>query len=83
MPAVQILSDPMMVGNSSLNFDFVGLNNIWTDPQAVLDGNFQVRGVKNLRVVDASSWPEIPGYFPTSPIYMVSTFNRIQKNRWD
>jgi hypothetical protein len=37
-----------------------------------LDGDFNVRGVKNLRVVDASSWPEIPGYFPTSPTYMVS-----------
>jgi choline dehydrogenase len=37
-----------------------------------LDGDFNVRGVKNLRVVDASSWSEIPGYFPTSPTYMVS-----------
>ncbi|KAJ7923610.1 hypothetical protein B0H13DRAFT_1864753 [Mycena leptocephala] len=68
MPAVQILSDPMMVGNSGLNF--VGLNNVWIDPQAVLDGDFHVRGVRNLRVVDASSWPEIPGYFPTTPTYM-------------
>ncbi|KAK7007597.1 GMC oxidoreductase-domain-containing protein [Favolaschia claudopus] len=39
------------------------------DPQAVLDGESMVRGVRNLRVVDASSWPEIPGYFPTSPTY--------------
>ncbi|KAK7000606.1 choline dehydrogenase [Favolaschia claudopus] len=42
------------------------------DPQAVLDGEFKVRGVRNLRVVDASSWPEIPGYFPTSPAYMMA-----------
>ncbi|KAJ7710989.1 hypothetical protein B0H14DRAFT_2646052 [Mycena olivaceomarginata] len=42
------------------------------DPQAVLDGDFNVRGVKNLRVVDASSWPEIPGYFPTTPTYMIA-----------
>ncbi|KAJ7920496.1 hypothetical protein B0H13DRAFT_1987033 [Mycena leptocephala] len=42
------------------------------DPQAVLDGDFNVRGVKNLRVVDASSWPEIPGYFTTSPTYMIA-----------
>ncbi|KAJ7259830.1 hypothetical protein C8J57DRAFT_1135075 [Mycena rebaudengoi] len=42
------------------------------DPQAVLDGDFHVRGVQNLRVVDASSWPEIPGYFPTSPTYMIA-----------
>jgi hypothetical protein len=44
-----------------------------------LDGDFHVRGVQNLRVVDASSWPEIPGYFPTSPTYMVSTFHPIQE----
>ncbi|KAJ6592338.1 hypothetical protein B0H19DRAFT_899581, partial [Mycena capillaripes] len=42
------------------------------DPQAVLDGDFHVRGVRNLRVVDASSWSDIPGYFPTSPTYKVS-----------
>ncbi|KAJ7833301.1 hypothetical protein B0H13DRAFT_2428526 [Mycena leptocephala] len=42
------------------------------DPQAVLDGDFNVRGVQNLRVVDASSWPESPGYYPTSPTYMIA-----------
>lgn len=42
------------------------------DPNAVLDGNFKVRGVNNLRVVDASSWPIVPGYFVTTPIYMMS-----------
>ncbi|KAJ7890969.1 glucose-methanol-choline oxidoreductase, partial [Mycena olivaceomarginata] len=42
------------------------------DPQAVLDGDFNVRGVQNLRVVDASSWPEIPGYYPTSPTYLIA-----------
>ncbi|KAJ7280597.1 oxidoreductase [Mycena rebaudengoi] len=42
------------------------------DPQAVLDGDFHVRGVRNLRVVDASSWPEIPGYVPTSPTYVIA-----------
>uniref|UniRef100_A0A0W0FI94 Glucose-methanol-choline oxidoreductase N-terminal domain-containing protein n=1 Tax=Moniliophthora roreri TaxID=221103 RepID=A0A0W0FI94_MONRR len=42
------------------------------DENAVLDGNFKVRGVKNLRVVDASSWPVVPGYFVTTPIYMMS-----------
>ncbi|KAJ7268467.1 choline dehydrogenase [Mycena rebaudengoi] len=42
------------------------------DPQAVLDGDFHVRGVQNLRVVDASSWPEIPGYVPTSPTYVIA-----------
>ncbi|KAK6977663.1 choline dehydrogenase [Favolaschia claudopus] len=42
------------------------------DPQAVLDGDFNVRGVKGLRVVDTSAWPEILGYFPASPMYMVA-----------
>ncbi|KAF8882013.1 glucose-methanol-choline oxidoreductase, partial [Infundibulicybe gibba] len=42
------------------------------DKNAVLDGNFRVRGVANLRVVDASSWPTVPGYFVTTPIYMIS-----------
>ncbi|KAF9268498.1 FAD-linked reductase [Marasmius fiardii PR-910] len=42
------------------------------DVNAVLDGDFRVRGVNNLRVVDASSWPIVPGYFVTTPIYMMS-----------
>ncbi|KAK6988574.1 choline dehydrogenase [Favolaschia claudopus] len=42
------------------------------DPRAVLDGDFNVRGVNNLRVVDASSFPVSPGYFPQSPTYMIS-----------
>ncbi|KAF8066053.1 glucose-methanol-choline oxidoreductase, partial [Lyophyllum atratum] len=42
------------------------------DPNAVLDGNFKVRGVDRLRVVDASSWPNVPGFFITTPTYMAS-----------
>ncbi|KAJ7472720.1 alcohol oxidase [Mycena latifolia] len=42
------------------------------DPNAVLDGDFKVRGVKNLRVVDISSWPNVPGWFVTTPTYMIS-----------
>jgi choline dehydrogenase len=42
------------------------------DPMAVLDGRFRVRGVDNLRVVDASVFPEIPGFFIVVPIYQVS-----------
>lgn len=42
------------------------------DPKAVLDSRFRVRGVRNLRVVDASVFPRIPGFFIVVPIYMVS-----------
>lgn len=42
------------------------------DPKAVLDSRFRVRGVSNLRVVDASVFPRIPGFFIVLPIYMVS-----------
>jgi choline dehydrogenase len=42
------------------------------DPAAVLDGDFRVRGIEGLRVVDASVFPRIPGLFIASAVYMVS-----------
>jgi choline dehydrogenase len=42
------------------------------DPMAVLDSKFRVRGVDSLRVVDASVFPKIPGFFIAVPVYMVS-----------
>lgn len=42
------------------------------DPMAVLDGDFCVRGVEGLRVVDASIFPKIPGFFIVSAVYMIS-----------
>ena len=42
------------------------------DPLAVLDSSFRVRGVKGLRVVDASVFPKIPGFFVVMPTYMIS-----------
>jgi choline dehydrogenase-like flavoprotein len=41
------------------------------DPMAVLDSNFRVRGIKGLRVVDASVFPRIPGFFIVSSVYMI------------
>ncbi|NOT10765.1 MAG: GMC family oxidoreductase [Methylococcaceae bacterium] len=41
------------------------------DPMAVLDSQFRVRGLKGLRVVDASVFPRIPGFFIVSSIYMI------------
>ena len=42
------------------------------DPMAVLDSRFRVRRTQGLRVVDASVFPKIPGYFIVSAIYMIS-----------
>jgi len=42
------------------------------DPEAVLDGDFRVRGVRGLRVVDASVFPRIPGLFIVSAVYMIA-----------
>ncbi len=38
----------------------------------VLDSGFCVHGTRRLRVVDASAFPRIPGFFPVSAIYMMA-----------
>ena len=42
------------------------------DPNAVVDGDFRVIGVDGLRIVDASVFPRIPGFFIVTPIYMIA-----------
>ncbi len=42
------------------------------DKGDVVNSNFQVHGVSNLRVVDASVFPKIPGHFIVTPIYMIA-----------
>jgi choline dehydrogenase-like flavoprotein len=42
------------------------------DRGAVLDSRFRVHGVEGLRVVDASVFPRIPGYYILAPILMIS-----------
>lgn len=42
------------------------------DPRAVLDSRFRVQGIQGLRVVDASVFPRIPGYFIVSAVYMIA-----------
>jgi choline dehydrogenase len=39
---------------------------------SVLDSNFKVKGLEGLRVVDASVFPSIPGFFIVTPIYMIA-----------
>src|SRR5262249_7805333 len=47
-------------------------NRIGSDDGAVLDSRFRVRGTDGLRVVDASVFPRIPGYFIVTAVYMIS-----------
>jgi choline dehydrogenase len=42
------------------------------DPMAVVDSAFRVYGTQKLRVVDASVFPRIPGFFIALAIYMIS-----------
>lgn len=43
-----------------------------SDPMAVLDGSFRVRGgIQALRVVDACSFPRTPGFFPVASVMMI------------
>ena len=42
------------------------------DENGVLDSNFKVHGVNGLRLVDASIFPKIPGFFIASSIYIAA-----------
>jgi 5-(hydroxymethyl)furfural/furfural oxidase len=42
------------------------------DPRAVTDARARVRGVSNLRVVDASIFPVLPGANTNAPVLMVA-----------
>jgi choline dehydrogenase len=42
------------------------------DPNAVVDSRFRVIGTRGLRVVDASVFPRIPGFFIVTPVFMIA-----------
>jgi choline dehydrogenase len=42
------------------------------DPAAVTDSRFRVHGIKRLRIVDASVFPRIPGFFIATSVYMLA-----------
>lgn len=42
------------------------------DKFAVVDSNFRVHKTQGLRIVDASVFPKIPGFFIVLPIYMIA-----------
>ncbi|TAK03535.1 GMC family oxidoreductase, partial [bacterium] len=41
------------------------------EKNGVVNSKFQVHGTKNLRIVDASVFPKIPGFFIVSSVYMI------------
>jgi choline dehydrogenase len=43
-----------------------------TEEGTVLDSEFRVVEVPNLRIVDASVFPKIPGYFIVLPVYLIA-----------
>jgi choline dehydrogenase len=43
----------------------------WEKDGGVLDSRFRVHGTKGLRVVDASVFPRIPGFFIACAVYMI------------
>jgi len=42
------------------------------DPGAVVDSRFRVHGTSRLRIVDASVFPRIPGFFIVTSVYMLA-----------
>ena len=42
------------------------------DELAVVNSRFKVRGLQGLRIVDASIFPRIPGYFIATNVYMIA-----------
>jgi choline dehydrogenase len=42
------------------------------DQGGVVDSEFRVHGIQNLRVVDASIFPRIPGFFIVTAVYMIA-----------
>lgn len=56
-------------GHHPTSTNRIGADN---DTMAVLDSKFRVRGVRGLRVVDASAFARIPGVFPVVSTFMIS-----------
>ena len=53
------------------------------DPNAVLDPQLRVKGVTNLRVIDASVFPTIVSYNPNLPIYCIAEkMSDVIKQTW-
>ena len=42
------------------------------DQEGVVDSTFKVYGIDRLRIVDASVFPRIPGFFIVTSVYMIA-----------
>jgi choline dehydrogenase len=74
-PAVQTPADiATFVKNEAWGHHASCSNPMGTSPStgAVVNSEFKVFGTRNLRVVDASVFPRIPGYYPMIAIMMIS-----------
>ncbi|WP_444944140.1 GMC family oxidoreductase [Microbulbifer sp. ZKSA006] len=77
LPGSEVQSDPQIgdfVKNQAWGHHASCSNKMGpaSDPMAVVDSKFRVHGTHNLRVVDASVFPRIPGFFIVVPVYMIS-----------
>ncbi|MDG2242114.1 MAG: choline dehydrogenase [Rhodospirillaceae bacterium] len=87
-PGVDAVSDDQINdwirGSVDTIFHPVGTCRMGSDESAVLDEQLRVRGVKNLRVIDASAMPNIPSGNTSVPTMMIAEKGAamIQKNRY-
>lgn len=75
-PGITVQSDDELRGyvrNNAWGHHACGTCTIGQGPvDSVLDGDFRVHGINGLRVVDASVFPRIPGYFIVSAVFMIA-----------
>ena len=65
------LAAPPVGAQATITVDSTAQEVTMANPNGVVNGNFQVHGTQNLRIVDASVFPKIPGFFIVTSIYMI------------
>ena len=75
-PGIKVQSaaeiDAYIRATAGLIYHPVGTCRMGTDMEAVVDGELRVNGVANLRVVDASVMPTVPGGHTNAPTIMIA-----------
>jgi choline dehydrogenase-like flavoprotein len=75
-----------VVANVGTNHHPVGTCRVGTDYNAVVDKDFKVRGMSNLRVVDASVFPKVPSgniNAPTMTAAMIAAKKILREHGYD